>query len=187
MTGLLCHPNGKTLYVSDFSNHRIRKIDLTTLVVTTVAGDGKRETYDGMSSCIDYSKQLVFDRSWNAKPYEVLLIASYRMLLRFDTETGVISTPQFRTSIGFNTWATAYTPSGHLIVSCSATQSFYSMDVSTGDVVAICGTGKAGFADGIGLAAKFHSVVGLVLNEREQCLYACDHDNNRIRRITLPP
>ncbi len=34
-------PAGKHLYIADIGNHRIRRIDLATGVITTVAGDGK--------------------------------------------------------------------------------------------------------------------------------------------------
>ncbi|MFZ9345188.1 MAG: hypothetical protein ACO268_08560 [Opitutales bacterium] len=35
-------PDGDALYVADIANHRVRRIDLRTKVVTTVAGNGKR-------------------------------------------------------------------------------------------------------------------------------------------------
>lgn len=40
LNGLVIDPTGTNLYVADLTNHRIRKINLTTGIVTTVAGTG---------------------------------------------------------------------------------------------------------------------------------------------------
>ncbi len=137
-----------------------------------------------MRCSIDNPRQIVFDRSPNVKPNSVLLIASREAIRRFDTETGVMST--LKTSCEVDAAAMQYTPSGHhLIVSGYNVDRLYSFDVASGAVVAISTT--AGFADGPGTAAAFDIVRGLAIVEHEQCVYTCDYQNNRIRRITLPP
>ncbi len=187
IAGLLCHPNGKTLFVCDQQNNRIRKIDLTSGAVTTIAGDGKKATRDGTGvECSIYaSQQIVFDRSPNLKPNSVLIVTSEKAIRRFDIETGVMTTLKLKTSI--DPIAVVVTPSGHLIVSCFLTRSLYSIDLTAGEVVRIAGGGKAGFADGVASDAFFTSIYGMAVIEREQCLYSCDFTNHRIRRITLPP
>jgi len=40
-TGVALDPSGKFLIVSDLGNHRVRRIDLATGVITTLAGNGK--------------------------------------------------------------------------------------------------------------------------------------------------
>ncbi len=93
--GLLCHPNGRTLFVCDALNHRIRMVDIASRLVTTIAGDGKTETRDGtgLKCSLHSPQQIVFDRSLNVKPNSVLLITSGSgPIRRFNTETGVLTT-----------------------------------------------------------------------------------------------
>ncbi len=89
VTGLLCHPNGKTLFVCDRVNHCIRKVDLPSLSVTTIAGDTKKRTRDGtgVQCSIDGPRQIVFDRSPNVKPNSVLLIAAIKSIRRFEQKS----------------------------------------------------------------------------------------------------
>jgi len=46
-TGLALSPDSKFLYVADFNNFRIRRINLTTLQVDTLAGSGDQGDADG--------------------------------------------------------------------------------------------------------------------------------------------
>ena len=48
--------NGNTLYVSDYSGHRIRSIDLASRVVTTIAGNGTAGYKDGMGSTAQFNQ-----------------------------------------------------------------------------------------------------------------------------------
>lgn len=45
--GIAVNPQGTVLYVADYANHRIRKIDLQTREVTNYAGDGSNTSKDG--------------------------------------------------------------------------------------------------------------------------------------------
>jgi sugar lactone lactonase YvrE len=46
-TGLALSPDGQTLFVADTNNHRIRRINLSTLRVETLAGNGEEGNEDG--------------------------------------------------------------------------------------------------------------------------------------------
>jgi sugar lactone lactonase YvrE len=46
-TGLALSPDGQTLFVADTNNHRIRRINLSTLRVETLAGNGDEGNEDG--------------------------------------------------------------------------------------------------------------------------------------------
>ena len=48
--------NGNTLYVADYSGHRIRAIDLASRAVTTIAGNGTAGYKDGMGIAAQFNK-----------------------------------------------------------------------------------------------------------------------------------
>ncbi len=90
--GLVTGPDG-ALYACEITNHVIRRIDLETGVVTTVAGQGGKKGYAGDGG--PATQALLFE------PYEVRFDAAGNMFFvemkneivrRVDAKTGVIST-----------------------------------------------------------------------------------------------
>ncbi len=59
------------------------------------------------------------------------------------------------------------------------------IELSSGTVQAVYGSGAAGLADGSGLAAEFHNPQGMALTEDGRLLYVADVDNHAIRTIDL--
>ncbi len=56
-------------------------------------------------------------------------------------------------------------------------------DRITGDVLAVYGNGRAGFADGVGVNAQFDSPQGLALDADGVTLYVADTNNHAVRAI----
>ena len=54
-----------------------------------------------------------------------------------------------------------------------------------GVVCTLAGSGVAGFADGLGSAACFNQPMGIVVDSHG-CIFVCDCENHRIRRLWLP-
>jgi hypothetical protein len=54
----------------------------------------------------------------------------------------------------------------------------------TGQVTTLAGSSN-GFQDGIGFDAKMNNPIGMCLNPHDNCLYVSDHDNNKIRKVTM--
>lgn len=52
-----------------------------------------------------------------------------------------------------------------------------------GDVTTFAGNGTAGYVNGAGTTAQFHSPWGITIDANDN-LYVCDYSNNRIRKIT---
>ncbi len=77
------------LYVADNSNHRIRKINVTTGEVTTFAGSGTAGSTDGVGTAanLNYPSELTFDKSGN-----LYLIEELTRSIRKITPAGVVST-----------------------------------------------------------------------------------------------
>lgn len=57
-TGLALSPDGKTLFVADFGNNRIRQIDLATRNVSTFAGNGDQDSLDGTPGDASFNSPL---------------------------------------------------------------------------------------------------------------------------------
>lgn len=62
LSGGVIDPAGKYLLVADLGNHRIRRIDLTTQVVTTIAGNGQQgfpqDGADALKTSMDYVRSV---------------------------------------------------------------------------------------------------------------------------------
>ncbi len=192
---------GDKLYVSDAHNHRIRRIKIKSRSVRTLAGNGKDETVDGvgLKSSIMWPRKIIFDRSPTTEPESALFISSLNAIRRLDLSTRRLTTcpwnaprtghapaPEIEPS-GLN-----ITPSGHLIVSCTATSSVYLFDPKTGNNELLAGRGSnrrpsSVPVDGTGKFVHFREPRDLVVVESEQCLYLVDSAHRCVRHMTLPP
>ncbi len=185
---MACTQNGDKLFVADNGNNRLRMVDTKTGDVKTVAGNGKRESMDGigLDAGVWHPRKPVFYRSPTAKPDSILFFTSTGSVRRFDIESGAVSTLKLKPAL-LIPWGIDCTPSGHLIVSCAHTNSIYSVDPRTGDLELLVGSGlrTRGFTDGSGSAARFNSPLDLVVSDSGRCAYVADKQNNRIRRMKV--
>ncbi len=82
----------------------------------------------------------------------------------------------------------ASTRSGLLVITCvEDSSSVFLVDPETERTELIAGGSYGPPADGDGRHARFKSLYGLAVSEREHCAYVSDTYHNRICRITLPP
>ena len=59
------------------------------------------------------------------------------------------------------------------------------VEVATGAVTTLAGSGKKGNADGVGDAAQFNEPHGLAVSPDGSALFVTDHGNNKIRRVEV--
>ncbi len=183
---MLCTRDRKRLYASDYSDHKIRAIELDSRVVSTAAGTGLWKWMDG--NCLEAGfiqpTRMVFDRSSNVEPESAMWIVATG-LRRFDIKHGVVTTVQLPLKPDAVTSIDS-TPAGALIVVIQNCVCL--IDPRTQKVDKLAGSeSEADFVDGAGVNARFNSPATVVVAEWEQCAYILDANNNRIRRITLPP
>jgi sugar lactone lactonase YvrE len=128
--------DGKSgLYVADLGNHRIRKVDLASGVITTVAGTGeKKGPVEGPAA----GKPMLGPRA-----------------LFIDGGTMWIALRE-----------------GHAV---------WRMDLASGNLTHVAGSGKAGYADGIGRAAAFNGPKGVAVRGGD--VFVVDTENQVIRRV----
>jgi sugar lactone lactonase YvrE len=177
------------LFVSDQSNHKIRKITPDG-TVTTFAGSGSIGSADGMGTAASfyYPAGMAVDADDN------LLVADYgNNKIRKITPDGIVSTfagtgiagaaegdvstAQFNGLTGL-----CVDNSGTVFVADYYNNKIRKID-TLGNVSTFAGTGAMGSADGIASNASFH-YPAIVAADSENNLFITDEENHKIRKIT---
>jgi sugar lactone lactonase YvrE len=139
--GLVMGPDGG-LYFCDLDNQRIRRVDLTTKVMTTIAGNGERGYRGDGGPAVAAALN---------KPHE----------LRFDRR-------------------------GDLYVAERDNHVIRKIDMRSGVITTVAGTGTAGFSgDGGPAVAAVLRQPHSIAFDRDGTLLICDIGNHRIRRLNL--
>ncbi|HXP51088.1 MAG TPA: hypothetical protein VN922_14115, partial [Bacteroidia bacterium] len=183
------------LYVADQSNYEIRKIVISTGVVSTLAGSNTSPgTLDGTGTAANFYYPYGIASDGNGNLYVTEQYGN-------DIRKIVISTTSVTTLAGSNisgsvdgTGAAAsfyypegivYDGYGNLYVSDNQNNEIRRIIVSNGAVSTFAGTTTSGSTDGAGAAASFYSPNGLGFDASGN-LYVTDQDNNEIRKIGVP-
>lgn len=177
------------LFISDQSNHKIRKIT-SDGTVTTFAGTGSIGAADGIGTAASfyYPAGMAVDVNDN------LLVADYgNNKIRKITPDGTVSTFA-GTGVSGSAEGTTLTAQfngatgvcvdsfGNVFVADYYNNKIRKID-TLGNVTTFAGTGVAGSADGIGTAASFHAPA-IVAVDNANNLFITDEENHKIRKIT---
>ncbi len=186
------------LYIADWDNHRIRKVDASTGNISTVAGTTQGYSGDGgaaTSAQINYPDDVAVDGSGN------LYIANGNNRIRkVDASTGIISTVAGTGAFGYSgdggpaTSAQIRGPSGmavdgagNLYFADWGNHRIRKVDASTGIISTVAGIGAFNYSGysgdgGAATAAQLNSPQGLTLDSAG-ALYIADSYNHRIRKV----
>ena len=183
--------DGTNLYVADYYNHLIRKIVISTGVVTTLAGTGSSGSADNSTGT---------SASFNA-PYGIttdgtnLYVTDYgnHLIRKIVISTGVVTTlagtGSSGSANGTGTSASFYKPAGittdgtNLYVADRYNYLIRKIVISTGVVTTVAGTGSSGSANGTGTSASFDKPYGVTTDGTN--LYVADYYNYLIRKIVI--
>lgn len=187
-------PTGN-LFVADYYNHRIRKINQGTGIITTIAGTGTAGfSGDGglaINAQINNPNDVCVDAAGN-----VYFVDSQNFRVRkINTTTGIITTVAgngFADYSGGSVIATnagIYYPGGiavndhFLYLSLTARAYVCIIDLNTNLMYTIAGTGQAGYSgDGsFASSAQLNFPSGVAATSTG--VYIADYNNNRIRKI----
>ena len=186
------------LFIADPFNFRVRRVDHTTGVITTVAGDGNyRFSGDGgpaTAAALNEPPGVAVDASGN------LFIADVynNRVRRVDHATGVITTvvgdglsglivdggPATATGLNFPQ-GVAVDASGDLFIDDQGSYRIRRVDHATGVITTVAGNGTQGFGGdgGLATAAALNYTSGVAVDASGN-LFIADYGNNRVREVT---
>lgn len=192
------------LFVADWQNHAIRRIDATTGIITTIAGTlgTAGSTGDGgaaASALLNNPFGLAFDSSGN------LYVSEWgnRTVRKIDMGTGIITRVAGTTGLGGATGdgglATSATLSsnpsdimvdgtGNIIIADASNHAIRLVEAASGNIKTIAGTiGSAGFSGdgGAATSAQFNTPYSLACSGGK--IFVSDSSNRRVRVLTPTP
>ena len=183
---------GDNLYVVDLNNHRIRKIVISTGIVSTIAG-GTAGNADGIGALGQFNAPagITYDPSGNLYVAD----AGNERIRRIELATGMVSTlagSTFGATDGTGASASFAKPSGiaydgigNLYVTDFSTHRIRKIVVATGVVTTFAGGYfTSGYLDGSLSSARFNKPLGIAA-DGSGFLYVADHGNHRIRKIDV--
>ena len=186
-------PDG-SLYISDIGNNAIRKVDMTTGVITTFAGTGKAgETPDGSpieGTPLNGPRSLDFDKEGNLW----LVTREGNQVLRFDAKNAIIQVIAGNGQKGFTgnggpareaslsgPKGLAMDAEGNVWLADTESHSIRVLMAKTGTLELAAGTGEKGDGpDGASLRCQLARPHGIFI-DTDGSVYIGDSDCNRIR------
>ncbi len=176
------------LYVADYLNHAIRRIDLLTGQVSTLAGNGVAGNVDGEGRAARFNQ-----------PYNVRVDAKGMLWIpdqlnhsiRTVTPTGRVLTVAGAGKPGAadgrgaaaqfnNPTGVVALPDGSAIVADRNNEKLRRVSAD-GSVTALAGTGEAGFADGPVVSARFKQPLDVAFDAKTGRLFVSEDKGHRIR------
>ncbi len=187
-------PDKSALYVADWKNNQIRKIDIATGTVSVFAGSPTAAfgLADGVGTAA------TFYYPWGINTDGTSLYVSdyiYCLIRKIDLATATVTTIGGAASscistdgIGtatarFNDPAGITNDGKNLYIADWTGNKIRKMDLTTSTVTTIAGSGTSGATNGIGAAARFSAPFGITYHAGN--LYVGDEGNNQIRKIVI--
>ena len=163
------------LFVLDTQNNRLRKVDLTTGVITTVV------ELDGFSAAVGKLAVDANDNLFFASPPTKV---GPTIIARFDVETGNIT--QIAGGDLGSVGGLAVAHNGDIYFSDQSTHRVLKISAATKLVTTVAGTGTAGYNGDKqqALAVQLNAPSGLTIDDNDN-LYISDTGNFRVRKVEL--
>jgi sugar lactone lactonase YvrE len=186
--------NGNLFLATD---NRIRRVDSTSGIITTVAGNGKPgfngDERPAINGRLNFPRGIAIDKEGN-----IFIADSLNNRIRkVDVNSGIITTVAGNDKQGFGgdggpaTSAELFSPegvavnnAGDLFIADTVNNRIRRIDGSSGIITTIAGDGKDGFSGdgGSAVAASLSNPRGVAIDDMGN-LFIADTDNNRIRRV----
>jgi sugar lactone lactonase YvrE len=196
--GVFCvafDPKKENLYITDLDNRRIRKVDMKTRIVTTVAGNGEKGVpKDGE----DATKQPLVDPRAHAvdRNRNLWILERGGHALRVVDENGKIRTVAGTGKAGMGTGKALESAmngpkhlcidrDGSVLIADTENHRIVRFNPKDGTLSAVAGTGKKGntLGDGDPLKAEFNQPHGVIVHPNSGDIYISDASNGRVLKI----
>lgn len=191
----LTFDNFNNLFIADLANLRIRKVNLDTGSTITLVGQKSETEVPNIEASLGGPFNVVFDKIGNL----YVSINGDSKVSKVDFRTGLVSTIAGTGVAGFsgdkslakdatlsNPTGLALDGKGNLFISDSGNERIRMVNLSSGIINTIAGTGENGFTreGDIALNTKLSNPLGLGINNTGD-LFVVDRGNNRILKINL--
>ncbi|MDH5753417.1 MAG: IPT/TIG domain-containing protein, partial [Deltaproteobacteria bacterium] len=181
---------GGFLYVTDLADHKIRKIEIATGIVSTFAGSGSFDTINAVGTAAAFKgPQGITSDGTNLYVVDSAGNTIRRIELATATVTTLAGSGAFGSQDGTGTLASFYRPhgivaaNGYLFVADTSSHKIRKVAISTGEVTTLAGSGLSGSADGTGSEAEFYNPERLATDGTH--LYVTDSGNHKIRKVEI--
>jgi DNA-binding beta-propeller fold protein YncE len=193
--GVAVSPDGSYALITDRFNFRVRRLDISSKTVTTIAGstsgfgDGK-----GTNAAFGLMSQLAIDPTGS---YALICDHGSIRIRRLDLASSQVTTLAGFGASGFQDgMGTNAVFNGPFGVSIDPTGTFALLveymnhrirriDIATAQVTTMAGTGAVSVVNGLGAQATFNGPRSISIDFNGTFALVVDADNNRIRRIAL--
>ncbi len=194
--GIAISPNGATLYVSDTSNRRIRKIVIATGQTSLVAGSGANDYRDATGSAarfrypaglaIDSAGKHLFVADRDSNTIRKVRISDGAVT----TLVGRDGTPGYRDAIGSRAVLSlplqlALGSDKRLYFSDVGSHRIRLVELTTNVTKLVAGSGNRGYNDSTKTDAKFNGLGGLAVDVTGKTLFVADANNDLLRRVSI--
>jgi thiol-disulfide isomerase/thioredoxin len=182
-----------TLYVADTENHTLRRLDLASRLVTTVAGTGEQGRYQQFEG---HGLEVALNSPWEVLVHEGLIyiaMAGQHQLWLYEPATEVVRAfagsgrEELKDGLleegGLNQPSGLATDGRRLYFADSEASAIRYVDLARGTLHTIVGTGLFDFGDvdGVGDMVRLQHPLGLVY--RNGLLYVADTYNSKIKVV----
>jgi DNA-binding beta-propeller fold protein YncE len=153
--GMAIGPDG-ALYFCDLDNQRIRRLDLETKKVTTIAGSGERGYRGDGGPAVDAALNMPHEIQFDARGNMYIAERDNHVVRRIDRATGIISTVAGTGVAGFSgdggsgakaqlrqPHSVAIDRDGSLLICDIGNRRIRRLDLTTGIITTFAGTGEA--------------------------------------------
>ena len=187
---------GNRLYIADAENHRIRKVDLATGLISTVAGEGAGSApppadtdvpaaqpspeLDPLADPVTVKDDKVVQLADQSGTVRFLVGAAEKGRYKGDGGPAAAATLNFPSAVAVDSKGTLY-------IADTFNHRIRIVEAATGIIRTLAGTGAARFSGDGGPAEKaaLNEPVALVLDEPRGRLYIADLANYRVRMVEL--
>jgi sugar lactone lactonase YvrE len=180
--------NDNNLYFSDYWNNRIRKINQSTGVIETVAGNGDGRLSADNVTAIETSIAAPYGMKTD-EFNNVFFTDNYNGIYKIDQSTGKLKrVADPGNSVVYPTLsgpsAITYDTDHNLYIVETGAHRIQKIDLSSGTITTIAGNGTSGFSGdgGLAISAQLFFPSDIIVNAQND-LFVADRFNSRIRKI----